>query len=63
VRAIVEEARAAAHPTFSPAYSPDAIRRSIDFGVRSIKHGNLIDRPPPSTSPTPTVCRADPRHL
>jgi imidazolonepropionase-like amidohydrolase len=26
------------------AYSPEAIRRSIDFGVRSIEHGNLIDR-------------------
>ena len=26
------------------AYTPEAIRRSIDFGVRSIEHGNLIDR-------------------
>ena len=26
------------------AYSPEAIRRSIDFGVRSIEHANLIDR-------------------
>ena len=26
------------------AYSPEAIHRSIDFGVRSIEHGNLIDR-------------------
>jgi hypothetical protein len=24
--------------------APEAIRRSIDFGVRSIEHGNLIDR-------------------
>jgi imidazolonepropionase-like amidohydrolase len=26
------------------AYTPEAIRRSIDFGVRSIEHANLIDR-------------------
>ena len=26
------------------AYSSEAIRRSIDFGVRSIEHANLIDR-------------------
>jgi imidazolonepropionase-like amidohydrolase len=26
------------------AYSAEAIRRSIDFGVRSIEHANLIDR-------------------
>jgi imidazolonepropionase-like amidohydrolase len=25
------------------AYTPQAIRRSISFGVRSIEHGNLID--------------------
>jgi len=44
VRAIVEEARAWRTYVLAHAYSPDAIRRSIDFGVRSIEHGNLIDR-------------------
>ena len=30
---------------FSPTpIPPEAIRRSIEFGVRSIEHGNLIDR-------------------
>ena len=27
------------------AYSPEAIRHSIDNGVRSIEHGNLLDAP------------------
>jgi imidazolonepropionase-like amidohydrolase len=44
VRAIVEEARGWHTYVMAHAYSPDAIRRSIDFGVRSIEHGNLIDR-------------------
>ncbi len=44
VRAIVEEARAWHTYVMAHAYSPEAIRRSIDFGVRSIEHGNLIDR-------------------
>jgi imidazolonepropionase-like amidohydrolase len=44
VRAIVEEARAWHTYVLAHAYSPEAIRRSIDFGVRSIEHGNLIDR-------------------
>ena len=43
VRAIVEEARAWRTYVLAHAYSPEAIRRSIDFGVRSIEHGNLID--------------------
>jgi imidazolonepropionase-like amidohydrolase len=43
VRAIVEEARAWHTYVLAHAYSPEAIRRSIDFGVRSIEHGNLID--------------------
>ena len=45
VRAIVEEAQAWHTYVLAHAYSPEAIRRSIDFGVRSIEHGNLIDRP------------------
>ena len=44
VRAIVEEAHAWHTYVLAHAYSPEAIRRSIDFGVRSIEHGNLIDR-------------------
>ena len=44
VRAIVEEARAWHTYVMEHAYTPEAIRRSIDFGVRSIEHGNLIDR-------------------
>jgi len=44
VRAIVEEAEAWHTYVLAHAYSPEAIRRSIDFGVRSIEHGNLIDR-------------------
>ena len=43
VRAIVEEARAWHTYVMAHAYSPAAIRRSIDFGVRSIEHANLID--------------------
>jgi imidazolonepropionase-like amidohydrolase len=45
VRAIVGEAQAWHTYVLAHAYSPEAIRRSIDFGVRSIEHGNLIDRP------------------
>ncbi len=44
VRAIVEEALAWHTYVMAHAYTPEAIRRSIDFGVRSIEHGNLIDR-------------------
>jgi imidazolonepropionase-like amidohydrolase len=44
VRAIVEEAHAWHTYVMAHAYTPEAIRRSIDFGVRSIEHGNLIDR-------------------
>jgi len=44
VRAIVEEARAWHTYVLAHAYTPEAIRRSIDFGVRSIEHANLIDR-------------------
>jgi imidazolonepropionase-like amidohydrolase len=43
VRAIVEEAQAWHTYVMAHAYSPEAIRRSIDFGVRSIEHANLID--------------------
>src|SRR5436309_10287131 len=44
VRAIADEAQAWHTYVLAHAYSPDAIGRSIDFGVRSIEHANLIDR-------------------
>src|SRR5215472_9944591 len=44
VRAIVAEARAWRTYVMAHAYTPEAIRRSVEFGVRSIEHGNLIDR-------------------
>ncbi|HTV45853.1 MAG TPA: amidohydrolase family protein [Stellaceae bacterium] len=43
VRAIVEEARAWHTYVMAHAYTPAAISRSVEFGVRSIEHGNLID--------------------
>jgi imidazolonepropionase-like amidohydrolase len=44
VRAIVEEAKAWKTYVMAHAYTAEAIRRSIDFGVRTIEHANLIDR-------------------
>src|ERR1700746_2948269 len=44
VRAIVEEAQAWHTYVMAHAYSPEAIRGSIDFRARSIEHANLIDR-------------------
>ncbi|AKJ67149.1 peptidase M38 [Pandoraea thiooxydans] len=43
VRAIVEEA--ASHQTYvmGHAYTPQAIKRVVELGVRTIEHGNLID--------------------
>ncbi|MFX1695665.1 amidohydrolase family protein [Paraburkholderia sp. A1RO-5L] len=43
MRAIVEEARAAKTYVMAHAYSPEAIQRAVQCGVRSIEHGNLID--------------------
>ena len=45
VRAIVEEADAWRTYVLAHAYTPEAIRRAVDNGVRSIEHANLIDRP------------------
>jgi imidazolonepropionase-like amidohydrolase len=45
MRAIVEEARAWRTYVLAHAYTPEAVRRSIDNGVRSIEHANLIDAP------------------
>ncbi len=43
VRAIVEEA--ANHQTYvmAHAYTPKAIKRVVELGVRTIEHGNLVD--------------------
>src|SRR5271169_154085 len=43
MRAIVEEARGWHTYVLAHAYTPEAIRRAIDNGVRSIEHANLID--------------------
>ena len=41
--AAVEEAEAANLYTMAHAYSPRAVTRAVQAGVRSIEHGNLID--------------------
>ena len=43
LRAIVEEAEAAQTYVMAHAYTPRAIRRAVECGVRSIEHGNLMD--------------------
>jgi imidazolonepropionase-like amidohydrolase len=43
IRAIVDEAEHAGTYVMAHAYTPKAIYRSVDYGVRSIEHGNLID--------------------
>ncbi|GFR47600.1 hypothetical protein Agub_g9335, partial [Astrephomene gubernaculifera] len=43
MRAIVEEAQAAGTYVCAHAYMPDAIRRAVACGVRSIEHGNYLD--------------------
>ncbi len=44
MRAIVEEAAGWRTYAMAHAYTPEAIRRAVEAGVRSIEHGNLIDR-------------------
>lgn len=44
MRAIVEEAEGWRTYAMAHAYTPEAISRAVDAGVRSIEHGNLIDR-------------------
>ena len=43
LRAAVEEAEAANLYAMAHAYSPRAVTRAVQAGVRSIEHGNLID--------------------
>ena len=42
--AIVEEAASWRTYAMAHAYTPEAIRRAVEAGVRTIEHGNLIDR-------------------
>lgn len=43
IRAAVEEAQAANRYVAGHAYTPRAIMRALECGVRSIEHGNLLD--------------------
>jgi imidazolonepropionase-like amidohydrolase len=43
IRAVTDEATRRGSYVAAHAYSPEAIRHSIDNGVRSIEHGNLLD--------------------
>lgn len=43
MRAIVEEARSWRTYALAHAYTPEAIARAVEAGVRTIEHGNLID--------------------
>jgi imidazolonepropionase-like amidohydrolase len=45
MRAIVEEAHGWRTYAMAHAYTPEAITRAVRAGVRTIEHGNLIDRP------------------
>jgi imidazolonepropionase-like amidohydrolase len=43
LEALVDEARRAGTYVLAHAYTPEAIRRAVGVGVRTIEHGNLID--------------------
>ena len=43
IRAVVWEAHSWRTYVMAHAYTPEAIRRCVEYGVRSIEHGNLID--------------------
>src|SRR5215470_4244045 len=45
VAAVVEEAHAFGRYVCAHAYTPEAITRAMQGGVRTIEHGNLIDEP------------------
>jgi imidazolonepropionase-like amidohydrolase len=45
IEAAVEQAANWGTYVMAHAYSPDAIGRAVDCGVRTIEHGNLIDEP------------------
>ncbi len=44
IRAVVEEASRRGSYVAAHAYSPEAIRHSVENGVRTVEHGNLLDR-------------------
>jgi imidazolonepropionase-like amidohydrolase len=44
MRAIVEEAQGWRTYAMAHAYTPEAITRAVRAGVRTVEHGNLIDR-------------------
>ncbi|MFD5385222.1 amidohydrolase family protein [Streptomyces sp. NPDC127074] len=44
VRTVVEEAQRRGSYVAAHAYSPAAVRHAVDNGVRTVEHGNLIDR-------------------
>jgi imidazolonepropionase-like amidohydrolase len=45
MQAIVEEAKSWRTYAMAHAYTPEAIGRALDAGVRTIEHGNLLDAP------------------
>jgi imidazolonepropionase-like amidohydrolase len=45
IRAAVWEAHSWGRYVLAHAYTPEAIRRCLEYGVRSIEHANLIDEP------------------
>lgn len=45
LEAIVDEAERADTYVMAHAYTPPAVSRAVDAGVRTIEHGNLIDEP------------------
>ena len=45
IRTAVWEAQSWRRYVMAHAYTPEAIRRAADFGVRTIEHANLIDEP------------------
>ena len=44
MRAIVEEAHGWRTYAMAHAYTPEAVTRAVEAGVRTIEHGNLVDR-------------------
>lgn len=44
LRCVVEEAQMANTYVLAHAYTPDSIHRALECGVKSIEHGNLIDK-------------------
>ncbi len=45
MKVATDEARDWGTYTMAHAYAPEAIRRAVEAGVRSIEHGNLLDEP------------------